>query len=83
MKKKVNQKMNKVNSPILVKKSLVKEQLKMPSKNIITAEPFLDFPLNDIQHKIARMVLNSAFQNMLPINNEITQFITPTTIATI
>ena len=67
----------------MVEKSLVKEQLKIAKKNIITAEPFLDFPLNEVQQKIAQMFLNSAFQSMLPIKNEITHFITSATIATI
>ena len=80
---KSNQKENKVDSPILVEKSLVKEQLKIAKKNIITAEPFLDFPLNEVQQKIAQMFLNSAFQSILPIKNEITHFITSATLATI
>ena len=75
---KPNQKESKVDSPILVKKSLIKEELKIANNNIVTAEPFLDFPLNEVQQKIAQMFLNSAFQSILPINKEIANFIIPT-----
>ncbi len=67
----------------MVKKSLVKEELKIAKNNIVTAEPFLDFPLNEVQQKIAQMFLKSAFQSILPIKKEINQVITPINIVTI
>ena len=80
---KLNQKKGMIDTPNLVKKSLVKEELKITKNNIVTAEPFLDFPLNEVQQKIAQMFLNSAFQSILPIKKEINQVITPKNIATI
>ena len=80
---KPNQKEKKVYSPIFVKKSIAKEQITKAKKNIKTAETFLVFPLNEVHQKIAQMFLKSAFQSILPIKKEVTQFIIPTIEVTI
>jgi hypothetical protein len=71
---------NSVNSPNLVKKSVVKERLKIAKKNIKTAEPFLSFPINSIQKSLTKMLLTIAFQSILPIKKEIIRFIIPSTM---
>ncbi len=70
---------NTVDAPNKVKKSLVKERIKIAKKNIKTAEPFLNFPINAVQQKIIKMLLTIAFESIIPIKKEITHFILPST----
>jgi hypothetical protein len=69
-----------VDSPNLVKKSVVKQRLKIAKKRIKTAEPFLNFPINSVQQSLTKMLLTIAFHSILPIKKEITHFIIPSTI---
>lgn len=77
---KPNLKTKTIESPNQVEKTTVKEQIKMAKKNIKTAEPFLNFPINKIQKKIAKFMLTIAFESILPIKKEITHFIIPATL---
>lgn len=76
----VNSKTKTFNSPNQVKKSLVRERIKNAKKNVKTSEPFLNFPINEIQQKLTKMLLTIAFQSIIPIKKEITNFIIPSTL---
>jgi hypothetical protein len=74
-----NFKTNVIKTPNQVKKSYVKEQIKTAKKNIKTAEPFLNFPLNSTQQNLSKMLLTIAFQSILPIKKEIIHCLIPIT----
>lgn len=69
-----------IETPNHVKNINVKESIKIAKKKLQTIEPFRNLSLNSIQQKLTKMLLNIAFNSILPIRNEITNCLIPSAI---
>lgn len=66
-----------VSTPAAVEKNLVKERLHKAKQRIKRGEPFLSLSLTEVPRKIAKLLLEEAFQSILPLRNRISEFILP------
>jgi len=68
---------NKLDSPLSVEKSLVRERIEKVKERIKNGEPFLLLSFSGIQKKIAQGLLEAAFESIIPIRTEINQLPLP------
>ena len=64
-------------TPTEVKGLFVRERLNRVKKRIRTGEPFFALSLTDTPKKIAKLLLEEAFQSILPLRLRISQFTSP------
>jgi len=64
-------------SPDLVEKTLVKDRIKKAKQRIRVGTPFLSLSLNDTPKRITGLLLEEAFQSILPLRDRIRSFILP------
>jgi hypothetical protein len=72
-----NNKDSSVVTPGIVQKSLVIDRIRKAKHRIKRGKPFLSLSLGEVQKRIARILIEEAFQNILPLSDRINQFILP------
>ena len=70
---------NKLDSPLNVEKSLVRERIAKVNERIENGEPFLLLSFSKIQKKISQGILKAVFESIIPIRKEINQLTMPLT----
>ncbi len=64
-------------TPDLAQKSLVRDRIREAKQRIRVGTPFLSLSLSDVPKRIAKILLEEAFQSILPMRGRISRFVMP------
>lgn len=64
-------------TPDVVENTLVKDRIQKAKHRIRLSTPFLSLSLSEVPRRIARLLLEEAFQSILPLRGRIRQFVLP------